>query len=57
MGSPVLKEIVQIMHSIAFSFCAWLALWLALPSSDFLFAEVPHAGGYKEFGVEIQIVL
>lgn len=57
MGSPVLKEIVQIMHSIAFSFCAWLALRLALPSSDFLFAEVPHAGGYKEFGVEIQIVL
>lgn len=52
MGSLILKEIVQVTHSIAFSLCAWLALWLALPSSDFL-----SAGGYKVCGVEIQIVL
>lgn len=57
MGSLILKEIVQVTHSIAFSLCAWLALWLALPSSDFLSAGVPHAGGYKVCGVEIQIVL
>lgn len=56
MGSLILKEIVQVTHSIAFSLC-WLALWLALPSSDFLSAGVPHAGGYKVCGVEIQIVL
>lgn len=57
MGSPVLKEIVQVTHSIAFSLCVWLALWLALPSSDFLFSGVPHAGSYKACDVEIQVVL